>query len=93
MKKKDFAKLLKEVVDKHFNHSVLGNDFRKCELYPWDPTVPWVAGYKKDIIVQNAMQIDNLHSRLKYTKQEFQFLNEGMWKDKLELFEQARGSF
>ena len=46
LKKKDFAKLLKKVVDKHVTHSVLANSFCKCGLYPWDPTVPRVAGHK-----------------------------------------------
>ena len=76
LKKKDFAKLLKEVVDKHVNHSVLANSSRKCGLYPWDQTVPRVAGHKNDIAMQNAMQNDNLHSRFKYVKQEFKFLKQ-----------------
>ena len=42
-----------------------------------------------DIAVQNAMQNDNFHSCLKYVKQGFQFLNESMGKDTLELFEQS----
>ena len=55
----------------------------------WDPTVPRVAGHKNNIVVQNAMQNHDLHSHLKYVKQGFQFLNESMAKDKLELFEQS----
>ena len=42
-----------------------------------------------NIAVQNATQNDDLHSRLKYVKQGFQFLNEIMGKDILELFEQS----
>ena len=68
-------------MDKHVTYSVLANSFRKCGLYPWDPTVPRVAGHKNDIAVQNAMENDNLHSCLKYAKQGFQFLNESMGKD------------
>ena len=89
LKKKDFAKLLKEVVDKHVTHSVLVNGICKCGLYPWDLTVLRVAGHKNEIPVQNAMQNNDLHSRLKYVKQGFQFLNESMGKDKLELFQQS----
>ena len=51
LKKKDFVKLLKEVVDRYVTHSVLANDFLKCGLYPWDPTVPRVAGHKNGIHV------------------------------------------
>ena len=76
-------------MDKHVTHSVLANGFRKCGVYPWDPTIPRVAGHKKDIVVQNVMQNDDLHSHLKYVKQGFQFLNESMGKDKLKLFEQS----
>ena len=72
-------------MDKHVTYSVLANGFRKCGLYPWDPTVPRVAGHKNGI----AMQNDDLHSLLKYVKQGFQFLNESMGKDKSELFEQS----
>ena len=76
-------------MDKNVTHSVLVNGFRKCGLYPWDLTVLRVAGHKNEIPVQNAMQNDDLHSRLKYVKQGFQFLNESMGKDKLELFQQS----
>ncbi|KAJ4451842.1 hypothetical protein ANN_03320, partial [Periplaneta americana] len=89
LKKKDFAKLLKEVVDKHVTHSVLANGFRKCGLYPWDPTIPRVSGYESCSARQKNDVQNDFHERLKYIKQGFQFLNEGIGKEKLELFERS----
>ena len=85
--RKDFSKLLKEVVDEDATHSELANGYCKCGPYPWDPIQPRVAGHKNDIAVQNPMQNDDFYSRLNYVKQGFQFWNESSGKDKLKLFE------
>lgn len=51
LKKKDFAKLLKEVMEESLTPSILVSGFRKCGLVPWNPeavTIPGKAIEKKD---------------------------------------------
>ena len=58
---------------------------------PWDPIVTKVQGQRGCNVGQKAIvQNDDIHARLKYVKQGFQFFNESIGKEQLELFEQCR---
>lgn len=79
LKKKDFAKLLHEVMGNTINKSILANGFKKCGLFPWNPMevqVPLESNTKYQDISE---QIHNLKRGLK-------FLNDNINPDKLETF-------
>ncbi|XP_028039534.1 uncharacterized protein LOC114249992 [Bombyx mandarina] len=85
LKKKDFAKLLKEVMEESLTPSILVNGFRKCGLVPWNPeavTIPGKAIEKKDNTEKILFLKRGLHS-----------LNESIPADTLIAFQSTIGDW
>lgn len=81
LKRKDFAKLLHEVIDKAVADTTLINGFRKCGLVPWNP---------RAVQISNAECKDN-SERVLYLKRGLQFLNENIKIETLRDFQSTTG--
>lgn len=83
LKKKDFAKLLQDVIKENVTESVLSNAFRKCGLHPWNPQAIEVPGK----VSKEKNDNESAQLRVKYLKGGLSFLNEIIDADKLNAFQ------
>ncbi|CAK1582074.1 unnamed protein product [Parnassius mnemosyne] len=87
LKKKDFAKLLHEVMDNTITKSILANGFRKCGLFPWNPLEVKVP------VANERSKIQDDSKQIHYLKRGLQFLNDNINPEKLETFESILGEW
>ncbi|XP_046395793.1 uncharacterized protein LOC124163054 [Ischnura elegans] len=81
LKKKEFPKLLKEVIDNVLQVTILENGFRKCGLFPWNPeaiTLP--------LNIEGDNQVTKAKERGQFLKEGLRFLNESIPESKLKIF-------
>ncbi|XP_022199037.2 uncharacterized protein LOC111056028 [Nilaparvata lugens] len=81
LKKKDFPKLLKQVIDNVLQVTILENGFRKCGLFPWNPeaiTLP--------LNIEGENQVTKAKKRSQFLKEGLRFLNESIPESKLKIF-------
>lgn len=74
LKKKDFPKLLKEVIDTTLNATIFENGFRKCELFPWHPEIVTVPLNNEHL----HNQVTNVEGRRRFLEDGFRFLNQSI---------------
>ncbi|CAH2108761.1 unnamed protein product [Euphydryas editha] len=82
LKKKDFPKLLKEVIDTTLNATIFENGFRKCGLFPWHPEIVTVP--LKNEHLHN--QVTNVEGRRRFLEEGLRFLNQSIPQSKLIIF-------
>lgn len=80
LKKKDFPKLLKEVIDTTLNATIFENGFRKCGLFPWNPEIVSVP------LNNEGDQLTNVEERKRFLKEGLRFLNLSIPQSKLITF-------
>lgn len=85
LKKKDFAKLLKEVMDESLTPSILVNGFRKCGLVPWNPEAVTIPG--------KAIEKKGNTERILFLKRGLHFLNESLPAGTLIAFQSTIGDW
>ncbi|CAK9810810.1 MFS-type transporter clz9 [Anthophora plagiata] len=83
LRKKDFPKFLKEVIDNTVNESILCNGFRKCGLYLWNPLAVKIPEQEKEIEISTETQLPQIN----YFRQGLQFLNDNIELEKLNTFQ------
>lgn len=79
LKKKDFARILKEVIDDVLTPVILANGFRKSGLYPWNPQAI-------EIPLDNGVGNEKLEENYDFYQIGFNFLNKMIKQEKLEKF-------
>lgn len=89
LQKKDFCRLLDEVIKETVTPSMVTNGFRKCGIIPWDPNAVSVGEVSRHGNVdENCMPISQC-SNIDMLKTGLQVLEEHIGQDKLQLFKSS----
>lgn len=89
LKKKDFAKLLQEVILQNITKSMLSNGFKKCGLFPWNPQAVVIP----DQGLSQEQERNSTMMKTQYLKQGLDFLNDMMGAEKVAIFEASEGTW
>jgi hypothetical protein len=89
LKKKDFAKLLQEVILQNITKSMLSNGFKKCGLYPWNPQAVVIP----DQGLSRKQERNSTVMKTQYLKRGLDFLNDMMGAEKVAIFEASEGTW
>lgn len=80
LKKKDFAKLLHEVMGNTISKSILANGFKKCGLFPWNPL-------EVKVPLESVSENQDISEQIHYLKGGLNFLNESISPEKIVAFD------
>ncbi|XP_059047564.1 uncharacterized protein LOC131842986 [Achroia grisella] len=80
LKKKDFAKLLHEVMGNTISKSILANGFKKCGLFPWNPL-------EVKVPLESVSEKQDISEQIHYLKGGLNFLSESISPEKLVAFD------